>query len=246
MNTYRNILYSNYSASFGDQKTLDVSVQYAQYESTYHHLPSERDAPVADLGCGKGEWIGWMNSKGFTSLTGVDLSESDLAIAKSSGTPCTWVYDNVTSFLESHEAAFDLLHAKDIVEHFTKDELISFLIAAKRALKPGGKLWLLTFNAQSPLSSTTRYGDFTHEIGLTPSSISQCLRACGLGQITVQGRHYCSDSTSGKLRRYLGMLMYGFARFALQLRHGKAAPNPSIDLQCTEPDLFITASNTQA
>jgi cyclopropane fatty-acyl-phospholipid synthase-like methyltransferase len=246
MNNYRDILYRNYSASFGDQKTLDVSVQYAQYESTYNDLPTGRDEAVADLGCGKGEWVGWMNSKGFASLTGVDLSESDLAIAKSSGTPCTWVYDNVISFLESHEAAFDLLHAKDIIEHFTKDELVGFLIAAKRALKPGGKIWLLTFNAQSPLSSHTRYGDFTHEIGLTPSSISQCLRACGFDQISVQGRHYCSNTTSGKLRRYLGMIMFRFARFALQLRHGKVAPNISIDLHCVEPDLFITASNLQA
>lgn len=244
MPTFRDILYRDYSASFSGQKALDAGVQHAQYEATYNHLPPNRDATIADLGCGKGEWLSWMSSKDFSKLTGVDLSPSDLTIARHSDPTRTWIEENVITFLESQTAAFDLLHAKDIIEHFTKDEFIRFLTAAKNALKPGGELWLLTFNAQSPLSSAIRYGDFTHEIGLTPASMAQCLRACGFSHISVQGRHYCSTSTSGQIRRILGQIVFQLSRLLLKIRHGDAPKERAIDLHCTQPDLFTMAVKT--
>lgn len=241
MSSYRDLLYRDYSASFGGQKTLDAAVQHAQYEATYHDLPSNPQAAIADLGCGKGEWLGWMASKGFSQLTGVDLSPADLAIARQHNPACTWAEANVITFLEGQQAAFDFLHAKDIVEHFTKDEFIRFLTAAHAALRPGGELVLLTFNAQSPLSAAIRYGDFTHEIGLTPASMAQCLRACGFTSISVQGQHYCSTSRSGKLRHSLGRIAFRFARLLLKIRHGASSTDGAVDLHATEPDLFTRA-----
>lgn len=241
MSSYRDILYRNYSASFEGQKALDVGMQHEQYEATYPALPADPGSSIVDLGCGKGEWIAWVASKGFTSLTGVDLSPSDLAIARSHGSGHVWVEENVISFLESHTEAFDLLHAKDIIEHFTKDEFIRFLTAARNALKPGGRLWMLTFNAQSPLSSVTRYGDFTHETGHTPSSLAQCLRACGFAAVLVSGLHYCSPSLGGRLRAMLGMLVYGCCRVLIQLRHGKGPLTPGIDRMTAMPDLLVEA-----
>lgn len=241
MSSVRDILYRDYSASFGAQKRLDAGVQQAQYEAAYIALPSDHRAAIVDLGCGKGEWLGWMASKGYSMLTGVDLSESDLAIARREAPAHTWVQQNGITFLESKTAAFDLIHAKDVVEHMTKDEFIQFLMAAQKALRSSGALWLLTFNAQSPLSAATRYGDFTHEIGLTPSSAAQCLRACGFTEISVQGRHYCSASAAGRVRFLLGKLLYRAARLILKIRHGGQAGEGDIDLQCATPDLFIRA-----
>jgi len=241
MSSYRDILYRDYSATFGGQKALDAGVQHSQYEATYDALPSARDAAIADLGCGKGEWLAWMALKGFRNLTGVDLSPADLEIARQNDPARVWVQENVITYLESQSAMFNLLHAKDIIEHFTKDEFIRFLTAARNALKPGGELWLLTFNAQSPLSSAIRYGDFTHEIGLTPASMAQCLRACGFTHISVQGRHYCSSSANGRIRLILGRVIFSFARLLLKIRHGDAAKERGIDLHCTQPDLFTMA-----
>lgn len=243
MNSYRDILYRDYSASFAGQKALSAGVQHAQYEATYGHLPASRNVCIADLGCGKGEWLSWMASKGYSKLTGVDLSPADLAIARENHPDQNWQQQNVIAYLESQAATFDLLHAKDIIEHFSKDEFIRFLTAAQKALKPGGELWLLTFNAQSPLSSAIRYGDFTHEIGLTPSSMAQCLRACGFSHISVQGRHYCSASAGGRARHILGKFIFGLARLLLKIRHGGAPKERGIDLHCTQPDLFTMACN---
>ncbi len=241
MSSYRDILYRDYSASFGRQKPLDSAVQHAQYEATYHDLPANSQAAIADLGCGKGEWLAWMASKGFSQLTGVDLSPADLAIARQQNPERAWVEAYVIAFLEAQHAVFDLLHAKDIVEHFTKDEFIRFLTAAHAALRPGGELILLTFNAQSPLSAAIRYGDFTHEIGLTPASMAQCLRACGYTQISVQGHHYCSASKSGRLRHFLGRMAFRLARLLLKIRHGGSAADGKVDLHATQPDLFTRA-----
>ncbi|WP_395737246.1 class I SAM-dependent DNA methyltransferase [Prosthecobacter sp.] len=241
MSSYRDILYQDYSATFGGQKALDAAVQHTQYEATYDALPANRDHAIADLGCGKGEWLAWMAAKGFRNLTGVDLSPADLAIARQNDPTRTWVQENVIAFLEGKSAGYDVLHAKDIIEHFTKDEFIRFLLAAKKALKPGGELWLLTFNAQSPLSAAIRYGDFTHEIGLTPASMAQCLRACGFSHISVQGRHYCSSSMGGRMRHVLGLVVFRLARLLLKIRHGEAAKERGIDLHCTQPDLFTMA-----
>lgn len=245
MSSYRDILYRDYSASFGGQKVLDASVQHAQYAATYdNHLPLDRSIAIADLGCGKGEWLGWMAANGFSRLTGVDLSPSDLAIARQGGPSGTWVQENVISFLESQHASFDLLHAKDMVEHFTKEEFVRFLSAARGALRPGGVLWLLTFNAQSPLSAATRYGDFTHEIGLTPASMAQCLRACGFQQVAVRGHHYCSQSRSGRIRHWLGRFLFKAARLVLKIRHGGTGADGQVELHAAEPDLFAHAVST--
>ncbi len=241
MSLHRDILYRNYSAAFSAQKTYAPGAQHAQYEATYPDLP-ERGAVVADLGCGKGEWLTWMAGKGFRTLTGVDGSESDLFIARSHDpSGVHWVQADLIDHLEAHPGSYDLLHAKDVIEHMTKEEFIRFLLAAHRALRPSGRLWLLTFNAQSPLSAATRYGDFTHESGHTPASLAQCLRACGFTRLCISGRHYCSSSAFGRLRAALGAAVYEAARLLLALRHGKGGRLDGVDLHTARPDLLATA-----
>ena len=241
MPEYRAKLYHDYSAHFGRQRSNPAGTPRAQYEETYRTLPARLDAVVADLGCGQGAWIGWMSSKGFSKLTGVDLSLSELEIARQRQPNRCWIQADVVAFLESQNTAFDLLHAKDIIEHFTKEEFIRFLTAAYGALRPGGELWLLTFNAQSPLSSAIRDGDFTHEVAFTPNSLAQCLRACGFVPVSISGRHYCSSSPGGRVRRLLGHFVFPLARLLLKIRQGHGSPAPMIDLHCTLPDLFAVA-----
>lgn len=242
MSLYRDVLYRNYSAAFSAQKSYAPCQQVAQYEAVYPGLPENSGLAVADLGCGKGEWLGWLAGKGFTSLTGVDASESDLFIARSHDrSGVRWVQADLIEHLEASPGAYDLLHAKDVIEHMTKDEFIRFLLAAHKALKPGGSLWMLTFNAQSPLAGATRYGDFTHESGHTPASLAQCLRACGFVQPKVRGWHYGSGSPGGRIRAVLGFLFYRLCRVVLMLRHGGGGAVEGLDLHIAEPDLFATA-----
>lgn len=246
MSLYRDILYRDYSAAFSAQKTYDPEQQFAQYEAVYSALPADAGAAIADLGCGKGEWLAWLGAKGFTNLTGVDGSEADLVIARGhGGSGAQWIQADVTGHLEARPEAYDLIHAKDVIEHMTKDEFIRFLLASRQALKPGGRLWLLTFNAQSPLSAATRYGDFTHETGHTPSSLAQCLRACGFAKPRVRGLFYCSKSMGGRLRALLGAVFFRLCRVLLRLRHGGGKAVEGVDLLTPLPDTFTEACKNE-
>lgn len=238
--SYRDILYANYSASFGEGKAFEPAVQFAQYDAVYGRPTLANDAAILDVGCGKGEWLAWMKQQGFSRLSGVDGSVSDLSHSQSWLQGVELHQGAAHSFLEARNATFDLIHGKDVAEHMSKDEFISFLQLAHQALKPGGQLWLMTFNAQAPLSSATRYGDFTHEIGLTPRSLAQCLRACGFRDITVRGVHYCSSSLSGRLRWILSRPILFVSRLMLKLRHGTGIEE-GIDTFAPHPDIFSTA-----
>lgn len=240
--SYREILYRDYSANFGGGKTYDAQLQWASYDVVYQGMvPVNKEVVVADLGCGKGEWLQWMGAQGIQQRTGVDLSPADLALAKMNDAGVQWVEGSLMDFLAANPERFDILHAKDVVEHFTKDEFIDFLRRCHKALRPGGQLWLLTYNAQSPLAGMTRYGDFTHEIGLTPASMGQCLRACGFGDMQVGGFHYCSGSVGGQVRRLLGLGLYAFARFLLKVRHGGGGAMQGVDQYNAQPDLLAIA-----
>lgn len=242
MSVYREVLYRNYSASFSYQKQYDATIQQAQYAMTYPALPGDHGLSIVDLGCGKGEWLGWLAQQGFTNLKGVDGSASDLEIARQHERgPTEWIEGDAINFLEHHPESTDILHAKDVIEHMTKDEFIRFLLAAHEALKPGGRLWLLTFNAQSPLSSATRYGDFTHETGHTPASLAQCLRACGFTLQSIKGRHYCSKSVGGRTRAMVSFVFYRVCCVVLKLRHGSSSNTKGVDLYTALPDLFVEA-----
>jgi cyclopropane fatty-acyl-phospholipid synthase-like methyltransferase len=239
--SYRTVLYSNYSASFAEQKTHNPQVQFAAYEATYSLDGLQKEQHILDIGCGTGEWLCWMKSKGFTHLHGTDFSPSDIAVARQSLGSASLAEADGTVYLHQRPGSFDLIHAKDVIEHMTKDEFILFLQTAHAALKPGGKLWLRSFNAQAPLSGATRYGDFTHESAHTPGSLAQCLRATGYGEISVRGFHYCSSSMNGRLRALLSWPVQKVARLVLKLRHG-SGPSHGVDLFAAQPDLHAEGS----
>ena len=54
-----------------------------------------------------------------------------------------------------------------------------------QSLKKGGTIFIQAPNAESPFGSRIRYGDFTHEIAFTTSSITQLLGVCGYHEIVV-------------------------------------------------------------
>lgn len=235
---WRSTLYRNYSKNFFEGKDYDPSTQHSQYEQVYVELleSGEASSPVLDIGCGKGEWLSWMRSKGWLNVAGVDLSEADLSVAAASGIRVHC--EDAISFLRRNPAAFSVIHAKDIIEHLDKQELVNLALAIHKCLRPGGIFIASTFNAQAPLASTTRYGDFTHESGLTCASASQWLRACGFAEVTVRGTHFCPHSLKGQIRKSLYAVVAAIAKFVVTLRHGVTT-----QVSCL-PDLLIIAKKS--
>lgn len=81
--------------------------------------------------------------------------------------------------LPRHQGDIAFIAAFDVVEHLTKQEAVTFFKHCYRALGPGGALVVQTPNAASPWGAGVRYGDFSHEIGLTPTSLGHLFRLAG-------------------------------------------------------------------
>ena len=137
-------------------------------------LPTDRNACCLDVACGTGQLLYALKQAGYKNLYGVDISAEQVAFARSVW-PQVEQAEAIT-FLRKNPNTFDLIAGLDIIEHFRKDELFSFIDALFAALRPGGRLILQTPNAETPWGLAVRYGDFTHELAFTPESLSRVLR----------------------------------------------------------------------
>jgi 2-polyprenyl-3-methyl-5-hydroxy-6-metoxy-1,4-benzoquinol methylase len=147
-------------------------------------LPKNKTARILDLACGLGYFLYYLQQEGYTNFGGIDVSKEQLDITRSLGITQVQEID-LHSYLPQHQAEFDLIVANDIIEHFTKDEIIRFLDLLYRALKPGGRVILSTANMASLYGARTMFSDFTHETGFTPESLAQILRVCQYTAVKV-------------------------------------------------------------
>jgi SAM-dependent methyltransferase len=131
-----------------------------------------------DIGCGDGKLLWWLQSIGFKTAEGIDISEEQIRIAESLGIANVSVAD-IREYLRSREGILDMIFMRDVLEHFRKDEIMGILSACREALRPGGRLLLQVPNAESPSFGRIRYGDFTHEVAFNSASLGQLLHNCG-------------------------------------------------------------------
>jgi len=187
--TYKDALYRSYvSTHIADRKgsaTLrDMPKRARVFDQHFRtFLPRDRSARIADLGCGPGTLLWWLQQRGFADAQGVDASPEQIAAAHDLGVAFAQEGD-IFAFLKD-QPAFDLLFARDVIEHFDKQAVFDLLAAALAGLKPGGRLVLQVPNGASPYAGRVRYGDFTHELSFTSGSMAQLLLAIGYTDVSV-------------------------------------------------------------
>lgn len=147
-------------------------------------MPINGTTKILDLGCGPGNLILALKRVGYESVTGVDISPQSVALAVSKG--CDVEQCDVISFLKNTPERWDVIIASDLVEHFTKDDLLEMLQEIEMHLTDGGCLIIQTPNAISPWASHLRYGDITHEVIFTPMSITSTLMMAGFSSVAVR------------------------------------------------------------
>ncbi len=186
---YRDKLYENYATLvMRTPDTFDVATAdrwgkaYDYYLRNW--LPGRKDAAVLDVACGAGKLLHFFKRRGYSNLTGVDLSPEQVALARQVIPGI--VQGDVLPFLEARPGQYDLITGLDIIEHLEKPAVLRFLAAAFRALRPGGRLVLETVNADTPLGLPILYGDFTHESCFTPQTVVALLRMTGFPAIEVR------------------------------------------------------------
>lgn len=142
-------------------------------------LPENKKAEVLDLGCGAGYFLKMLQGKGYTKLTGVDLSPGQVDLARKVCPTAKIVLGDCQNILLQSPGTYDLITGFDFIEHLSKDELLETLRLISKSLRPGGRLVFQTPNPDSPFGMGIRYGDFTHELALSPQGLHSLLRFAG-------------------------------------------------------------------
>jgi 2-polyprenyl-3-methyl-5-hydroxy-6-metoxy-1,4-benzoquinol methylase len=186
--TYRTRIYNQYVQA-REQILAPESLDGLQPRAPFlrrlvrEHFPTDRDAVVLDLGCGHGALLHFARAAGYTNLSGVDGSPQQIAAAQRLGIEGVAEGDLRDTLAAQADASLDVVVAFDVIEHFTRDELLPFVDQVHRVLKPGG-CWIIHVpNGESPFFGSIRYGDLTHEIAFTRTSLAQLLLSSGFGEV---------------------------------------------------------------
>lgn len=146
------------------------------------HFPAERHARILDAGCGFGHLLHVLSKQGYSQAAGVEASGEQVEVARSLGLKNVQ-QANLLDVLQRNPGTYDVIVAFDVLEHFTKDEVLEVLTAAYGALKPGGKFILHVPNGEAIFAGKIYFGDFTHQVAFTAKSLRQVAMYAGFTRV---------------------------------------------------------------
>lgn len=107
---------------------------------------------IIDLGCGVGNYISYLATKGFDS-TGLDISISAIEIAKetarSKGVKCNFIVGNVIEFDFQIPELFECAYDWEVLHHVFPKDRNKYITNVAKLLKPNGKYMSVCFSDKS-------------------------------------------------------------------------------------------------
>jgi 2-polyprenyl-3-methyl-5-hydroxy-6-metoxy-1,4-benzoquinol methylase len=177
------------------------------------HFPEQRNVEVLDIGCGHGALSYFAREQGYLNVAGIDVSPQQVELARQLGIEGVEEGDLLESLRQRPAASLDVIVAFDVIEHFTKDELLDLVDAAARVLRPGGRWLIQAPNGESPFCGAIRFGDMTHEQAFTRTSLDQLLLASGFGSV----RCFETAPVAAGIKGVVRLLAWKFIRVALRV-----------------------------
>ena len=146
------------------------------------------EAPVLDLGCGRGEWLEVLRDQGSPGR-GVDLNAISVADCRERGLHVDQV--DALGFLQSlADESLGAITSMHLVEHLPFQTLLELLAECRRVLKTGGLLILETPNPANVLvGSNTFYLDPTHRNPIPSALLRFAVESVGFGNVSVMDLH---------------------------------------------------------
>ena len=90
---------------------------------------------------------------------------------------------DVFQFFNQNDKKYDVIVAFDVLEHFSKNEIVLLMTSIFESLNNKGVFIMRSPNAGSPIGLYIRYSGFTHEIAFTSLSINELFRVIGFKRI---------------------------------------------------------------
>jgi len=147
------------------------------------------DAAVLDVGCGAGvPFTRWLSER--FCVTGVDLSEEQLALARQNVPRALFLRQDMTA-LDVLPQSFDAVTCFYALIHVPRDQHARVLAHFNRGLKPGGYLLLITGNGDLPNDVDDFFGAEMYWSHFNRATSLQMIRDAGfeiLGDKTISDR----------------------------------------------------------
>jgi 2-polyprenyl-3-methyl-5-hydroxy-6-metoxy-1,4-benzoquinol methylase len=181
-------------------------------------LPPPAAGPVVDIGCGRGDLVRLLQVDGYDA-EGIDVSPEQTALAQAAGISRVRQGD-FRAILAAHPAHYAAITATDLLEHFTKPEVLTTFDDVASALRPGGVFVARVPNAVSPLGGHIRDGDFTHQTSFTARSIRQLAAAAGFDVVLARSCPPVAHGLVSAARVVVWQVVSACYRFALAAETG--------------------------
>jgi O-antigen chain-terminating methyltransferase len=156
-NSFYHRLENRYRGSL-DDITKRLQVYLPDVEAAYIRTGEK---PVADLGCGRGEWLGILHAAGISSF-GIDLNRIQIDEAREQNLDVR-EGDAIAMLSEMDNESLSVITAHHLIEHVPFDTVAWMTREAMRVLAPGGILLYETPHVGNVLvGATTFHTDPTH------------------------------------------------------------------------------------
>ncbi|MFH1060989.1 MAG: class I SAM-dependent methyltransferase [Pseudomonadota bacterium] len=151
----------------------------------YFQGAATAEAPVLDLGCGRGEFIEACGEAGIPAR-GVDINPAMVELCKNLGLDV--VEGDGGEYLRAQpDASLGGILMAQVIEHLTTDQLTELVSLCAAKLRPGGVLIAETVNPQC-LSTFAGafYLDLTHQKPIHPEASRFLWRWAGLSDVEIR------------------------------------------------------------
>jgi 2-polyprenyl-3-methyl-5-hydroxy-6-metoxy-1,4-benzoquinol methylase len=152
-------------------------------------LPSDKNAPILDIGFGSGWFIAACLKLGYTNISGADFGISHKAHVREWAPQAVSLFEierDIGDFLADRPAEqYEFIHLSHVIEHIPKHSLFWVVDAIFRALRRGGVLLLRTPNMDGPTPNSSLYVTLAHEYGFSGSNLASLLGICGFDDVTI-------------------------------------------------------------
>lgn len=178
--------YSHYYTKWNIQNEKSITERVKRYLYLLDELNISKTniKNALDIGCGDGVFSKAQSEYGILNCTGIDIDETQIALAKKNFSNCIQVNDSM-EYLHENKNQYDLVTLFDVLEHIPKFNQVPTLIKIRESLTENGILVLKVPNANFSFGLRFRYNDWTHECTHTEDSIEHILLLAGFKEIEI-------------------------------------------------------------